>query len=296
MRDGTITHVGFADESNWNTGRFRSLGLVTTPIQKLGALNEQLKELIQQSGITEFKWRYLTGARERLVAQKLCKFVVEQGCEGILRVDVLIWDTRDRRHAVKGRDDIANLQRMYYHLFRNVLKLRWPDNPIWRLHPDEHTNIDWITIQNFLEVTSKRREFNFSLYSDAFLRPKQDFDILDIQPVNSREHPLLQVADLFAGIAVFSHDKFDEYQQWLRNKSNQLALPELELQNSADLSSRSTRERFEVLYQLVELCKAQSLQLSLKSHRGLRTMNPKRPINFWLYEPQHPRDKAPTRK
>ena len=27
----TVTHVGFADESHWNTGRFRSLGLLTSP-------------------------------------------------------------------------------------------------------------------------------------------------------------------------------------------------------------------------------------------------------------------------
>jgi len=27
-----ITHVGFSDESNWNVGRFRSLGLITTPL------------------------------------------------------------------------------------------------------------------------------------------------------------------------------------------------------------------------------------------------------------------------
>lgn len=43
------------------------------------------------------------------------------------------------------------------------------------------------------------------------------------------------------------------------------------------------------------LCKQQRSAVSLKSNRGLWTPNPVNPLNFWMYEPQHPEDRAPTK-
>jgi hypothetical protein len=37
------------------------------------------------------------------------------------------------------------------------------------------------------------------------------------------------------------------------------------------------------------------LGVSLKTHGGLRTLQPANRINFWWYEPQSPEDKAPTK-
>jgi len=34
--------------------------------------------------------------------------------------------------------------------------------------------------------------------------------------------------------------------------------------------------------------------VSLRKYKGLRTMKPSNPINFWWYEPQSDLDKAPT--
>ncbi len=42
-----ISHVGFADESNWNTGRFRSLGLVTAPFEYVEELEYQTKKFFK---------------------------------------------------------------------------------------------------------------------------------------------------------------------------------------------------------------------------------------------------------
>ena len=56
-------------------------------------------------------------------------FVIEQALQGALGEDVLTWDTEDSRHKIKGRDDIANLQRMYYRPLRpytSILALRLP--------------------------------------------------------------------------------------------------------------------------------------------------------------------------
>ncbi len=140
-----ITHVGFADESNWNVGRFRSLGLVTLSVEHVDSFENDLRSLLEESDIREFKWKRLGGARERFAAEKLCKFAIEKTIEGILRIDVLIWDIEDKRHKIPKRDDIENLKRMYYHLFHNVLRVRWPDDATWRLYPEEHTALEWET-------------------------------------------------------------------------------------------------------------------------------------------------------
>jgi len=165
MNESEITHVGFGDESNWNTGRFRSLVLVTTAADHLEDVEDRARKLLEESSVSELKWKKLAGAKERFAANKMCKLAVEEACARQLRVDVLVWDIEDSRHNVPKRDDIANLQRMYYHLFRNVLRARWPHSAVWRLHPDEHTAMDWATVQDYLENVATTPEVDRSLFA-----------------------------------------------------------------------------------------------------------------------------------
>lgn len=290
-----ITHVGFADESYWNRGRFRSLGMVTLSVDCLKTLEGEVRRLLGESNVSEFKWKGLTGAKERFAAEKLCTFAVEKACAGHLRMDVLVWDIEDSRHKIAGRDDIANLERMYYHLFRNVLRARWPNDAVWRLCPDEHTALDWETLQDCLENVSAGVEVERSLFTgDQFrIRLRQEFAIEEIQAVSSEAHPLLQLADLFAGLAVFSRDKFDDYQKWSQATSPQAVL--FDEGDASDDPSRSSRERFRVLKEFDRLCKQRKLGVSLKTKRGLWTPQPQNPINVWMYEAQHPEDKAPQK-
>jgi hypothetical protein len=292
----TITHVGFADESYWNTGRFRGLGVVTLSLDWLKSLDGEARCLLDKSGVLEFKWKNLGGAKERFAAEKLCRFAVEKASAGQLRVDVLVWDIEDSRHKIAGRDDIANLERMYYHLFRNVLRARWPNDAVWRLCPDEHTALDWETLQDCLENVSAGVEVERSLFTgDQFgIRLRQEFGIEEIQAVSSEAHPLLQLADLFAGLAVFSREKFDDYQKWLQATSPQARL--FDEGDASDEPSRGSRERFRVLNKFDGLCKQRKLGVSLKTTRGLWTPQPQNPINFWMYEAQHPEDKAPQKE
>ncbi|ABY35032.1 MAG TPA: DUF3800 domain-containing protein [Chloroflexus aurantiacus] len=296
MTNQTITHIGFSDESNWNTGRFRSLGLVTLPICHLDSFNRELCSLLRESQIHEFKWNKVNGAKERFAAQKMCHFAIEKARNDQLRVDVLIWNIQDSRHSIKGRDDVANLERMYYHLFRNVMRARWPNNAVWRLHPDEHTGFDWKTIQDCLKAKSVTFKEEHPLFSGGFrVRLHQEFGIEEIRQVSSQQHLLLQIADLFAGLAVFSYEKYEKYEQWINTQSSQLTLFGNEQHSANESPTRSENERFQVLKTFDDRCKQLKLGVSLKSNRGLRTPDPNNPINFWMYEPQHPEDRAPVK-
>ena len=290
-----ITHVGFADESHWNTGRFRALALISTQAHFVDSLTDQLLCLLRNEGMHEFKWINLAGAKERAVAETFCELVVDWAIRRQLRVDVLIWDINDSRHSIRGRDDVANLQRMYYHLFRNVLRARWPSDAHWALHPDEHTAMDWETARDCLIASSLRLDREPTLYSyDKFrVRLRSEFGIALIEPLSSEHHPALQLADLFAGMAVFSRANFEEYRGWLPAAVGQMPL--LEPCDARPKPSRTSRERLGLLKRFDQLCRERKLGVSLCSSRGLRTRDPARPINFWLYEPQHPGDKAPQR-
>ena len=106
------------------------------------AIAQTFCRVIQESGVSEFKWEKLRQARERFAALEILDKVIDLSLQGKLRTDILIWDTYDRRHQIPGRDDVANLQRMYYHVFKNVLQCRWPSESTWKFCPDENTALD----------------------------------------------------------------------------------------------------------------------------------------------------------
>jgi len=293
-----ITHAGFSDESNWNKGRFRSLCLVSLPIELLKPLQEELAKLLQESGIkTEFKWSNLRSAREKFAAEKICDYILYHASLGELRVDVLIWDISDNRHNIQRRDDIANLQRMYYKLFLNVLRNRWPKGATWKLFPDENSVIKWDQISDCIEAKSwKRKEYNtpsllgnLSNFSESL---RKEFNLLEIVQTSSKETPFLQVADLFSGLAVFSREKYKQYMCWAEQQGGQQFLFQLSEEYAF---SKADEPRFYVLQHFFTSCKKAKMGVGLKSHEGLTTVQPKNPINFWFYKPQHPDDKAPTK-
>jgi len=291
-RAETITHVAFADESHWNRGRYHALALVTLPVQHLLDFNRKLNRIIEECGAVEFKCKRLDGARERFAALKLCQFATDAGCEGQLRVHALSWDVEDPRHKVIGRDDIANLGRMCYRLFRYVLRVCCPDRNVWRLHPDEHAAIDWQGLQHFVEVASLDTALQGEILEVGNLRlvSKLEYRLQQIEPARSADNPLIQVAGLFAGLATFSRDHYKRFEAWCGDKSSQGRL----WQDEPVKTSVSDRERFALLKDFNDLCRQRKLGVSLAAHKGSRTPNLESPVNFWLYEPQDEADKAPV--
>lgn len=290
------THVAYSDETSYNVGRFRGIGLVTARREEALALTGEFGRLLRDGDISELKWERLRGARERDVALKMLGLAVKKASAGLLRLDILIWDTQDSRHAVKGRDDLANLQRMYYQLLKNVLRERWPDGSVWRLHPDEQTGIDWETIGGFLELAGMQVEDVGLLDAGQFsLRIKKEFSIDRIVPCRSDVEPLVQLADLCGGLGVYSREHYGRYEHWLNAAGPQPPLFGSSTGASAGLG-RADWARCELLHRFHGLCKGQKLGVGLEGSRGLRTRNPARPVNFWWYQPQSERDKAPTKR
>jgi hypothetical protein len=186
---------------------------------------------------------------------------------------------------------------MYYHLFKNVLRARWSDDSIWRLCPDEQTAMKWNEVEDFLDMAGTQVEAWRDLFTQGkfSLRLRREFSVEQIMPCKSHEEPLIQLADLCVGLAVYSRSSYAHYEQWQLKYGQQPSLFSMEPEVPVQLS-RSDRERCAVLAELDAVCKRKRLGVSLKTNRGLKTFDPVNPINFWPYEPQREEDKAPVKR
>ncbi|GIV88749.1 MAG: hypothetical protein KatS3mg055_1267 [Chloroflexus sp.] len=287
------THIAYADESYYTKERYRSIAVVTFAAEHHDPIKRSFKECILSSGLKEFKWTKLRQARERFAALKIINTAIGLAVGKKLRIDVLIWDTQDDRHRIRGRDDIANLERMYYHLFKNVLQRRWPSESKWYLFPDENSALDWATVQDYLDSAGLTVSDSTNLFDQRpfSIRVSRDFQIMHIQEVTSASEPICQVADLFAGIGAYSYLAYSRYTDWLSTEQDRLSVG---LDVNVKLSN-SECERFLVIKYLNECCKHHKLRVGFSSSRGFRTYDPRFPVNFWLYAPQHSDDKAPVK-
>lgn len=291
------THIAFTDESQYNVGQFGSVGMVSLRYSDFKSVSADVSKIIQRLGMTEFKWTRLSGVRERSTAIELLEYVVDKAATGVLRLDILTWDKEDSRHTIKKRDDIANLHRMYHHILKNVLRERWHNDSLWLLCPDEHLSMKWNSVDHFLDNSSYKVNLTPSLFKvNRFFDLEQAFSIHDIRPCKSHEEPLIQLVDLFTGMATYSRGEYEKYVEWQANNTDS----QIELFSSGRVTptqlSKADKERCSVLHQFSSRSKSKKLGVSLQTHRGLRTLDPKQPVNFWWYMPQHDSDKAPTKQ
>lgn len=293
---GEPTHVGFADESGiGGRSRYGAVALITLEKEVWAKLHEELIRLLGAENISEFKWKKLDDHRYRQAATTLVDFVIKHAVQRRLRIDVLVWDRDDSRNAVMGRDPVANLGRMYYRVAADVFEKRWPDNSIWALYPDRQSALDWDEIGEILEKTGRGTQPPPPFDRDPDIRDLgKTFDIHTVQESVSATSPFIQLADLFAGLAIFSRAEYATFRTWKRLDRGQPTLTEVVTETTPQFS-RSQNARCPVLQHLKTRCADEKLGVSLESREYLWTPLPSNPINFWPYTPQHPDDKAPTK-
>lgn len=206
-----------------------------------------------------------------------------------LRVHVVIWDTHDRRHRVKGRDDKANRERMFFHLAHAAFRSR--PRAAWKVFPDAGGSTDWPVIQRCLAAKGAwPKVLDYPLLRQRVAEQLYQIERIDCVP--SHEHPLVQVADLFAGMGAYSRQMVDQYRLWTEWNAGQGGL--FESPPAPSLSHRH-RARFPLIEALAERSRRARLGVSLRTNGYLMTHSPERPLSFWHYTPQHDEDTAPRR-
>lgn len=263
------TYLGFADEAHYNVGRYRGLALVSMRAIDAPSLRAEVSAMLHESHVTECKWERVRSAKHRFTAQKLLHWTLDHALANSLRVNVLTWDTGTSEDQRQGTHHIKRLRSTYVRLFAHVIRTRWTGASRWRFHPDEQEALDWRLIRHDVQRIVGR-ELARSLEID------------DIVPLVSRDEPFVQLADLFAGLAVFSRDGYDDYERWLCAPNESHGEPAGEQQPPEYLSS-SLRQRCVILDGFYTECKLHNAHVSLRTNRGLRTYDPHPPIAFeWL--------------
>lgn len=257
MGSGERSACGYADETQYNVGRYRGLAMVSALAAVAGELAAAVRGILASSGVNECKWEKVRSAKTRFLAEKLLIWAVDEAMAGRLRVDALTWEAGDSRHASAGMPYLKKLHHMYRYLVAEALTYRWPDATTWVLYPDEQNALRWDMIATGL--------------------PR----LVRIVPSASHREPLIQVADLFAGLAVFSRAGYDTYEHWLcLPPDERRPSPGKPLANLPDGLSASDRQRCLLLDDFFTRCKPRLPGISLRTNRGLRTYDPKRAITF----------------
>jgi hypothetical protein len=293
------TFVIYSDESGVFDHRFQAIALISSQQIVLSELRSKLKGFLDEHKIDEIKFSETRTHRPKLdTARDFIRHSVKEFASQLkIRIDVLIWDTQDSRHAIQGRDDIANLEFMYYKVLTHTAR-QW-NQAEWNFYPDKNSQVHWNEIANYLNKTQLARYQSNLLLLLENGYGTQPLRFKTIDPLDSLYEPLIQLADLFAGMARFTREEGKQCIQWLdycRNK-NQLLLPYLlNGKDTIDETIITKQNRFQLVGEFNNLCKRHRMGVSLRQRRCLWTPDPTKPINFWNYEPQHEYDKAPKRK
>lgn len=288
----------FCDASGIFDHQFQSIGVVSGRVDALDELRIVLASITDEFQVREVKFAEITrydSPDYRAALAAVVKVIAGHCRYYRVRIDVMTWDTTDSRHAIPGRDDIQNLGRLYYHLLLDVIK-RWPEGK-WNVIIDKNEKVDFAALKDCINYDTPLPLSGMLpeiVYSTSQL---EELDaVKDVSEVASHDEPLVQLADLFAGMARYSHEKGTECCSWLAGKGNpdQLPLPDfIAAGDTAQGYSRSEECRFQLIGELNKICKKYRLRVSLETKKRLWTPNPAYPVNFWHYTPQGDYDKAP---
>jgi len=263
MREGKVFQA-YSDESCINVGdRYTSVCVVSGEAEALNYLRDELGETLRDKNVHELKFSNITGY-ERGVTEAAVDFVgrvVNFAVYNRVRIDTITTDNE----CLNGGDydcvSEPDLEGMYCHLLPDVGR-RWGCTK-WGFYPDEHPGVNWSGIVSSCEDA----QFQFS----------------EVEELNSVGEPLIQVADVFAGIARFSHEDNGGCAEWVGRGDERQGILMPSMAWDKGNITRSKECRYGVIGRLYSLCRSHRLYVSLRSGGHLRTLRPQSPINFWDY-------------
>jgi hypothetical protein len=289
MREGKVFEA-YSDESGINVGdRYTSVSVVSGEAGVLSCLRDKLSKTLIDKGVKEVKFSKITGYGSP-ITQAAVDFI---GCVvndfaiyDSVRIDTITTDNE----CLNGEDydyvSEPDLEGMYYQLLSNIGR-RWGCTT-WGFYPDENSGVNWGDIVSSLNITSMS---NTKWGQERFVgRIDEDaqFEFSEVEELNSVGEPLVQLADLFAGMARFSHEDSGGCAEWVERsrdgRQGKLILP---MARDKGNIIKVKDGRYRLIGGLYSLCGRHKLYVSLRSEKHLKTWRPQNPINFWDYRRRH---------
>jgi len=286
MKRGVI----FSDESGIDRrNRFGAICTISGPREVLIKLHSELNKALESYERSDFGFSKVKGQKNLNLAKELVDICLNYIHSRKIWVHILVWDKNDSRHRVQGRDDNANLSRMYYHILKQV-HVDWEYIDDWSFYPDQFSAIEWSDdVINFIRSTK--------FYNDPNLfeseEPLVSFpEYLKVEEKDSKSMSIIQLSDLFAGIVRVSRDKSQEFEAFSEIIPNQLELFAVD-----PLSiSNNLKPKLELLKYFREESSKMRLGVNFSVNKYFATFNKRNNIFIWHYSPKGDYDKAPVKQ
>jgi hypothetical protein len=284
MREGRVFQA-YSDESCINVGdRYTSVCVVSGEVEDLNSLRDELGETLSSKNVHEVKFSKITrwGWPVTEAAVDFVGCVVNHfAAYNRVRIDTITTDNG----SVSGRDydsgSDPDLDRMYCHLLSSVGR-RWGCTK-WGFYPDEHPGVNWNGRVSCLNtsgmLTTEGNEEAFAVRTDEDAR----FEFSEVEELDSVGEPLVQLADLFAGMARFSHEDNGGCAEWVARGDERQGILMPSMAWDKGNITRSKECRYRLIGRLYSLCRRHRLYVSLSSGGHLRTWRPQSPVNFRDY-------------
>lgn len=249
-------------------------------------INDKLVEILNKYNISakKFKWNKFNSIDKVNALEEFLEYLFRLMADNLVFIHTIIWDIQDSRHEIVGRDDNKNLSMMYYKLIKNFSKDKLKNGDYLTVCPDRNNAMDWSLIEEILpnDGVYNTKELSFCTVG---------FSKVCITESNTNENALIQIADIFAGMARTSYEDYEKYDQWLNGVQQTLFSDE----NLKLKISGKDKHRFKIYRFVDRYSKRKSWSVSLKKKKGFYTFDKSKPLNFWFYKPQHDGDKAPLK-
>lgn len=276
----------YGDESNINIGdRYTSVSVVSGEAGVLDCLRDKLDRTLKEKNVDEVKFSEIRkyGSLVTQAAIKFIEFTVNDfAVHNRVRVDTI---TMDNECLAGDNYDCGNkpeLERMYYCVLAYIVR-RWRHTK-WDFYADVNSRVNWGEIVAYLNVTRVQRKVKKPLLIELMLEENPEFEFSEVKELNSAGEPLIQLADLFAGMARFSYED-NGCAKWVDKWKPDEQMELIPFMARDKRSIQKVKEcRYRLIAGMYTLCERHGLSLSVKTEGHLQTWRPESPINFWPYK------------
>lgn len=287
----------YSDESGTHgSERFQAIGAFSGEKQSLVELEKVVVDVQTTYNVSNVSYKNINTSHDTQNAMKEIISAFLGQCDGAsIRLDIITWDTHDRRHDVRFRDDTENLKRMYYHLLAQII-YHWRVPKLIGFYPDEKTSFDWEEdVQKF--ISSARgiaiNQYHTQTIGGAIRDRKISFT-KDSCEVDDDNEPLVQGADLMAGLARKTYSEGDELRRWMKASGGRQQTMSF---NKKESPGKNKAARFKLMKHFYDVAKKNKFGLSFKENNRFQTnkYHQNKPLNVWKFVHVEGHNKAPTK-
>jgi hypothetical protein len=277
----------YSDESGINNeDLYTSVSVVSGEVTELKNLRDSLVKILNDEKVREVHFQEITGYKKPVA--KAARFFIKTAVNDFaalkqIRIDTLTVDNKYIRSVFPDYDMEQKFEHMYHCLLSHIGRM-W-NNLNWNFYPDTNSKVNWYNITSFINKTKLNKNIGKKPLLVKMMEENPLFNFNEVKQLVSVDEPLVQLSDLFAGLARFSHEEKVDCSNIVINKKGAWQ-SELKLEDriKIEIVPKKKQCRYEVIKELYDLCHKHRLYVSMKENKHLWARKHYSPINFWDYQ------------